>query len=186
MEKIEKQLSDLREESGALRAQWENEKKAIKEIQQINAKIDQARVEEQTAQREGNLGKVAEIRYGLIRECEQKLKQKHKELQEVQKVRSLLNEEVDADDIATVVSKWTGIPVTRMLEGEKEKAPENGRTTSGAGYWPGRGNQGRFKWHQAGAGGTSGPEPANWHLSVFRANGCRQDGALQGAGGLFV
>lgn len=121
MEKIEKQLSDLREESGALRAQWENEKKAIKEIQQINAKIDQARVEEQTAQREGNLGKVAEIRYGLIRECEQKLKQKHKELQEVQKVRSLLNEEVDADDIATVVSKWTGIPVTRMLEGEKEK-----------------------------------------------------------------
>ncbi len=121
MEKIEKQLSDLREESGALRAQWENEKKAIKEIQDISAKIDQARVEEQTAQREGNLGKVAEIRYGLIRECEQKLKQKHKELQEVQKVRSLLNEEVDADDIATVVSKWTGIPVTRMLEGEKEK-----------------------------------------------------------------
>ena len=121
MEKIEKQLSDLREESGALRAQWENEKKAIKEIQEINAKIDQARVEEQTAQREGNLGKVAEIRYGLIRECEQKLKQKHKELQEVQKVRSLLNEEVDADDIATVVAKWTGIPVTRMLEGEKEK-----------------------------------------------------------------
>ncbi len=121
MEKIEKQLSDLREESGALRAQWENEKKAIKEIQDISAKIDQARVEEQTAQREGNLGKVAEIRYGLIRECEQKLKQKHKELQEVQKVRSLLNEEVDADDIATVVAKWTGIPVTRMLEGEKEK-----------------------------------------------------------------
>ncbi|MEK7290050.1 MAG: ATP-dependent chaperone ClpB [Planctomycetota bacterium] len=121
MEKIEKQLSDLREESGALRAQWENEKKAIKEIQDISAKIDQARVEEQTAQREGNLGKVAEIRYGLIRECEQKLKQKHKELQEVQKVRSLLKEEVDADDIATVVAKWTGIPVTRMLEGEKEK-----------------------------------------------------------------
>ncbi len=121
MEKIEKQLSDLREESGALRAQWENEKKAIKEIQDISAKIDQARVEEQTAQREGNLGKVAEIRYGLIRECEQKLKQKHKELQEVQKVRSLLKEEVDADDIASVVAKWTGIPVTRMLEGEKEK-----------------------------------------------------------------
>ena len=69
----------------------------------------------------GNLGKVAEIRYGLIRECEQKLKQKHKELQEVQKVRSLLKEEVDADDIATVVAKWTGIPVTRMLE-ERRKS----------------------------------------------------------------
>ena len=121
MEKIEKQLSDLREGSGALRIQWENEKKIIKEIQDINAKIDHARIEEQVAQREGNLEKVAEIRYGLIRECEQKLKQKHKELQEIQKDTSLLNEEVDADDIAMVVAKWTGIPVTRMLEGEKEK-----------------------------------------------------------------
>ncbi|MEK7788784.1 MAG: AAA family ATPase, partial [Planctomycetota bacterium] len=121
MEKIEKQLSDLREGSGALRIQWENEKKIIKEIQDINAKIDHARIEEQAAQREGNLEKVAEIRYGLIRECEQKLKQKHKELQEIQKDTSLLNEEVDADDIAMVVAKWTGIPVTRMLEGEKEK-----------------------------------------------------------------
>ncbi len=121
MEKIEKQLSDLREESGALRAQWENEKKVIKEIQEMSAKIDQARIEEQAAQREGNLGRVAEIRYGLIRECEQKLKQKHQELQELQKGKSLLNEEVDADDIAMVVSKWTGIPVMRMLEGEKEK-----------------------------------------------------------------
>ncbi|HHT9130611.1 MAG TPA: ATP-dependent chaperone ClpB, partial [Candidatus Brocadiaceae bacterium] len=121
MEKIEKQLSDLREESGALRTQWENEKKVIKEIQEINSKVDHARIEEQTAQREGNLGKVAEIRYGLIRECEQKLKQKHKELQDLQENKSLLNEEVDADDIAMVVSKWTGIPVTRMLEGEKEK-----------------------------------------------------------------
>ena len=121
MEKIEKQLSDLREDSGALRTQWENEKKIIKEIQDINSKIDQARIEEQTAQREGNLGRVAEIRYGLIRECEQKLKQKHNELQDLQKNKPLLNEEVDADDIAMVVSKWTGIPVTRMLEGEKEK-----------------------------------------------------------------
>lgn len=121
MEKIEKQLSDLREESSALRAQWENEKKVIKEIQEMSAKIDQARIEEQAAQREGNLGRVAEIRYGLIRECEQKLKQKHQELQELQKGKSLLNEEVDADDIAMVVSKWTGIPVMRMLEGEKEK-----------------------------------------------------------------
>ena len=121
MEKIDKQLSDLKEESGALRAQWENEKKVIKEIQEINARIEHARIDEHAAQREGNLGKVAEIRYGLIRECEQKLKQKHTELQELQKNKPLLNEDVDADDIAAVVSKWTGIPVTRMLEGEKEK-----------------------------------------------------------------
>ncbi|MCF6158454.1 MAG: ATP-dependent chaperone ClpB [wastewater metagenome] len=121
MEKIEKQLSDLREESRVLRAQWENEKKIIKEIQELNARIDHARIEEQAAQREGNLGKVAEIRYGIIRECEQKLKQKNQELQALQKNKLLLKEEVDADDIAIVVSKWTGIPVTRMLEGEREK-----------------------------------------------------------------
>jgi ATP-dependent Clp protease ATP-binding subunit ClpB len=120
-EKIDRQLSDLKEESGALRAQWENEKKVIKEIQEINSRIEHARIDEQSAQREGNLGKVAEIRYGVVRECEQKLKQKHQELQELQKNKSLLNEEVDADDIAMVVAKWTGIPVTRMLEGEKEK-----------------------------------------------------------------
>lgn len=121
MEKIEKQLSDLREESNVFRTQWENEKKIIKEIQELNAKIDHARIEEQAAQREGNLGKVAEIRYGFLRECEQKLKEKHQELLELQKSKSLLKEEVDADDIAVVVAKWTGIPVTRMLEGEKEK-----------------------------------------------------------------
>lgn len=121
IEKIGKQLSDFREESRVLRAQWENEKKIIKEIQELNARIDQARNEEQAAQRDGNLGKVAEIRYGIIRECEQKLKQKNQELQELQKTKLLLKEEVDADDIAVVVAKWTGIPVARMMEGEKEK-----------------------------------------------------------------
>jgi ATP-dependent Clp protease ATP-binding subunit ClpB len=121
MEKLERHLSDLREGCGALRAQWENEKKIIKEIQDLNAKIDQARIDEQTAQRKGDLGKVAEIRYGLLRNCEDTLKQKHKELIDIQKERGLLKEEVDADDIAEVVSKWTGIPVSKMMEGEKEK-----------------------------------------------------------------
>lgn len=121
MEKIERQLSDLKEESRAFRAHWENEKKVIREIQDINAKIDQARIEEQAAQREGNLEKVAEIRYGRIIECEKKLKEKHLELQELQKSKSLLSEEVGEDDIAMVVAKWTGIPVSRMLESEKEK-----------------------------------------------------------------
>jgi len=121
MEKLERHLSDLREGCGALRAQWENEKKIIKEIQDLNAKIDQARIDEQTAQRKGDLEKVAEIRYGLLRNCEDTLKQKHEELIDVQKERGLLKEEVDADDIAEVVSKWTGIPVSKMMEGEKEK-----------------------------------------------------------------
>ncbi len=121
MEKLERHLSDLREECSALKTQWENEKKIIKEIQDLNAKIDQARIDEQTAQRKGDLEKVAEIRYGLLRNYENTLKQKHKELMDIQKERGLLKEEVDADDIADVVSKWTGIPVSKMMEGEKEK-----------------------------------------------------------------
>ncbi len=121
MEKQERHLSELREECSALRAQWENEKKIIKEIQTLNSNIDQARLDEQTAQRKGELEKVAEIRYSLLRNYEQQLKQKHEELLDIQKDRCLLKEEVDSDDIADVVSKWTGIPVSRMMEGEREK-----------------------------------------------------------------
>ncbi|MCP5006780.1 MAG: ATP-dependent chaperone ClpB [Planctomycetes bacterium] len=121
MEKQERHLSELQEESRALRDQWEIEKQIIKEIQTISADIDQARIDEQTAQRNGELEKVAEIRYSLLRDYEQKLKQKHEELLDIQKDHCLLKEEVDPDDIAVVVSKWTGIPVTRMMEGEKEK-----------------------------------------------------------------
>ena len=90
MEKLERQLSDLREECSALKMQWENEKKIIKEIRDLNAKIDQSRLDEQTAQRNGDLERVAEIRYGLLRNYETELKQKHEELMETQKERGLL------------------------------------------------------------------------------------------------
>ena len=118
---LERTLSELREECSALRVQWENEKNIIKEIQNLNANIDQARLDEQTAERKGDLEKVAEIRYSLLRDYENKVKEKHKELLDIQKDCCLLKEEVDSDDIADVVSKWTGIPVSRMMEGEKEK-----------------------------------------------------------------
>ncbi len=120
-EKLERQLSELKEDCSALRLQWENEKKIIKEIQDLNAKIEQTRIDEQTAERNGDLEKVAEIRYSLLRDCEKQLKEMHERLLDVQKNRCLLKEEVDTDDIAVVVSKWTGIPVSRMIEGEKEK-----------------------------------------------------------------
>ncbi|MCP4265188.1 MAG: ATP-dependent chaperone ClpB [Candidatus Brocadiaceae bacterium] len=120
-ERIERQLSELKEDCSALRLQWENEKKIIKDIQDINAKIEQTRLDEQTAEREGDLEKVAEIRYSLLRGYEKELNEMHEKLLDVQKNRCLLKEEVDTDDIADVVSKWTGIPVSRMMEGEKEK-----------------------------------------------------------------
>ena len=121
MMRVEKQIADWKEELNVLKAHWENEKGVIKEIQGLKAKIDQARVEEQTAQRQGDLGKVAEIRYGRIREYEEEIKKKHAKLAEIQKEKCLLKEEVDADDVAEVVSKWTGVPVTKLLEGEKQK-----------------------------------------------------------------
>ncbi|HHT9134291.1 MAG TPA: ATP-dependent chaperone ClpB, partial [Candidatus Avalokitesvara rifleensis] len=121
MMRVEKQIADWKEELNVLKAHWENEKGVIKEIQGLKAKIDQARVEEQAAQRQGDLGKVAEIRYGRIREYEEEIKRKHARLAEIQKEKCLLKEEVDADDVAEVVSKWTGVPVTKLLEGEKQK-----------------------------------------------------------------
>lgn len=121
MEKLERQISELKEESLAMKAHWENEKRVIKDIRDIKARIDHAKNDEQSAQREGNLEKVAQIRYGLLRDYEEQLKKRHAELMELQKDKRMLKEEVDAEDIAEVVSKWTGVPVTRMLEAEKEK-----------------------------------------------------------------
>ncbi|HHT9119747.1 MAG TPA: ATP-dependent chaperone ClpB [Candidatus Hypogeohydataceae bacterium YC41] len=121
MEKLERQLAEYREEFSSLKAQWEKEKSVIKEIQTLKANIDQARLEEQAALRGSNLEKVAEIRYGRLREYENQLKQKQARMAEYQKGRCLLKEEVDADDIAEVVSRWTRIPVSRLLEGEKQK-----------------------------------------------------------------
>ena len=121
MEAIEKDLSNLEEEQKALNAQWQNEKKVIAAISDLTEQLDQAHEQEQAAEREGNLAEVSEIRYGRVREINEKLKAQQQELQQVQSERRLLKEEVDPEDIAAVVSLWTGVPVQRMLEGEKEK-----------------------------------------------------------------
>ncbi|MEW6355252.1 MAG: ATP-dependent chaperone ClpB [Planctomycetota bacterium] len=118
---IERQISDLKEQSAGMRTQWENEKRVIKEIQEIKEMIDEAQVRSQKAEREGDLQKAAELRYGTIREAEKSLAQKQADLAEIQKDRSLLKEEVAPEDVAAVVGTWTGIPVSRLLEGEKEK-----------------------------------------------------------------
>ncbi len=103
------------------RKHWEKEKNLIMTIREIKEKIDRAKTQAEELERKGDFGKVAEIRYGLIASLEQELKKKNSELMELQKERKMLKEEVDEEDIARVVSKWTGIPVTKMLEGEMEK-----------------------------------------------------------------
>jgi len=121
LQKIEKQLADLKEQQNQLKAHWELEKNTIKEIRETKEQIDQAKIEEQNAERAGDLNKVAEIRYGRLVELNKKLEELNKKLQEIQKTRKMLKEEVDDEDIAEIVSRWTGIPVTKLLEGEVER-----------------------------------------------------------------
>ncbi len=121
LEKVVKELAGLKEESDQLRAHWENEKAAIRRIREAKEKLENARIDEQREQRVGNLHRVSEIRYGIIPQLEKEIETENQRLADLQKHRSMLKEEVDAEDIAQVVSVWTHIPVSRMLESEKER-----------------------------------------------------------------
>jgi ATP-dependent Clp protease ATP-binding subunit ClpB len=121
LEKIERELSQLREEGGRLKAQWQSEKEAIGKIRTLKGQIEQARMEAERAEREGDLGRAAELRYGRLIDLEKQLSTENRRLQELQSTQKMLKEEVDEEDVAEIVSKWTGIPLTRMLEGEIEK-----------------------------------------------------------------
>lgn len=118
---LSKEIAELSERRDSLRAKWENEKSVIVGIRQEKESIDRFKSEAEKAEREGDLGRVAEIRYGKIVESEQKLEEWKRKMQEMQGDTSLLKEEVEAEDIAEVVAKWTGIPVSKMLQTEREK-----------------------------------------------------------------
>jgi ATP-dependent Clp protease ATP-binding subunit ClpB len=121
LEKLEAELADLREKSKALTAQWQAEKEAIQSFKDLKEKLDQAQQEMEQAERNADLEKASRLRYGTIRELENKIREAELKLQSQQQKGALLKEEVDAEEIASVVAKWTGIPVNRLLEGEMEK-----------------------------------------------------------------
>jgi ATP-dependent Clp protease ATP-binding subunit ClpB len=121
LEELEKELADLREKSAQLTNRWQAEKAAIQQVQSIKEQIDQVRIEIEQAERAYDLQKAAELRYGKMRQLEAELAQASARVQELQKQGALLKEEVDAEEVAAVVSKWTGIPVAKLLEGEREK-----------------------------------------------------------------
>jgi ATP-dependent Clp protease ATP-binding subunit ClpB len=121
LEEIEKELASLRQEESALKERWGQEKRIIQSIRSYKAQIEEAKQKADEFERAGELGKVAELRYGTILSLEKKLKDTNEKLVDVQKVSKLLKEEVDAEDIAEIVAKWTGIPVQRMLETERTK-----------------------------------------------------------------
>jgi len=117
---IERELAEIREKSNALKAKWKQEKDLIARQRQLKEKLEQLKVEEQTEERKGNLQRVAEIRYSLIRQTEEELKKLTDQMSKSGGER-MLKEEVDEEDVARIVSKWTGIPVSKMLEGEVKK-----------------------------------------------------------------
>lgn len=117
----EKELADLEERRKSMRAQWDLEKGLIQKTREMKQAIETARMEADRAEREGRYDKVAELRYGTIAQLEKDLKNTKEELAEIQKGRSLLKEEVEAEEIADIVSRWTGVPVTKMLSSERQK-----------------------------------------------------------------
>jgi len=121
LEESKKKLADLDEELKAMKAQWTLERDTIQNIRHIKETIDTTHMEEQKAEREGNLSLVAEIRYGKIVQLEKQLEEANSKLQKIQSLQMMLKEEVSAEDIAQVIAKWTGIPVDKLLEGEKDK-----------------------------------------------------------------
>ncbi|GAB4254215.1 MULTISPECIES: ATP-dependent Clp protease ATP-binding subunit [Deferrisoma] len=120
LEQLRKELADLRAKADAMRAQWENEKEAIKAVQQLREEIERVRQEIAVAERNYDLEKAAELKHGRLPELERQLRQKEEELHRLGGTR-LLREEVTEEEIAEIVSRWTGIPVSRLMEGEREK-----------------------------------------------------------------
>ena len=118
---LEKELARLREDSSGRKARWQSEKEAISKVRKLKEQIEQLKAEEQRYERAGELAKVAEIRYGKIAQVEQEMKQAQERFNSMQTGARMLKEEVDEEDIARLVAKWTGIPVGRLLEGEAQK-----------------------------------------------------------------
>jgi ATP-dependent Clp protease ATP-binding subunit ClpB len=124
LEKLNKELANLKEQSNALKARWQKEKELLDSMNKLKEQVDALKVEEQNAERRGDLEKAAEIKYGKLVEADKKMKELAAKLSDAQKKGEMIKEVVDEEDVARIVSKWTGIPVSKMLEGEVEKLVE--------------------------------------------------------------
>lgn len=119
LEQIGKELAELKEQEKSYKAKWQSEKTLVNRIQQNKVEIENLKFEADKAEREGDYGKVAEIRYGKLQALNQEIEDTQKELHAMQGDKAMIKEEVDAEDIADVVSRWTGIPVSKMLQSER-------------------------------------------------------------------
>lgn len=121
LKKIEQELSAFKEKRDSMKLHWNNEKEGIKKIRKIKSNIEKSKLEAEKTEREGNLNRVAELKYGVLPQLQKDLESENKKLASLQKVNKMLKEEVDEEDIAEIVSEWTGIPVGRLMEGEANK-----------------------------------------------------------------
>ena len=121
LSRVEREIAELREISAGMKAHWQQEKEAIQRIRATKEQIEQARFQIDAVTRKGDLGKASELQYGTLPHLEKQLVDENKKLAELQSKQKMLKEEVDAEDVAEVVAKWTGIPVSRLLEGEMQK-----------------------------------------------------------------
>ena len=121
LEQLNKDIAELKEQESSLKAKWQNEKTLVNKIQQNKSEIENLKFEAERAEREGDYGRVAEIRYGKLQALDEEIEKTQQELYQLQSGNAMIKEEVDAEDIADVVSRWTGIPVSKMLQSEKDK-----------------------------------------------------------------
>ncbi len=121
LERISRELAELNDKRNEVRSRWEAEKKLVEEIQKYKKEIEHFKLEAEQAERDGNFGRVAELRYGKIREAESAIEKAKNQLNKIQGENPLINEEVGSEEIAEIVARWTGIPVARMLQSEREK-----------------------------------------------------------------
>jgi ATP-dependent Clp protease ATP-binding subunit ClpB len=121
LDDIEKRIADLNEKSAAMKAKWQSEKEEIEKMRTLKAQLDEARTELERARQQGDLNQAAELQYGRIPEIEKLLEVEQQRLEQLQSDGVYLKEEVDEEDVAEVVAKWTGVPVSKMLEGEMQK-----------------------------------------------------------------
>ncbi|MDR0973369.1 MAG: ATP-dependent chaperone ClpB [Prevotellaceae bacterium] len=121
LKQLNKEIAELKEQEQSLRAKWQSEKELVNKIQQNKAEIERSKYEADKAEREGDYGKVAEIRYGKVQALNKEIEETQQQLYEMQGSSAMIKEEVDAEDIADVVSRWTGIPVNKMLQSERDK-----------------------------------------------------------------
>ena len=183
LEALERELADVAERADALKSQWEQEKDAIAGLAPTKSELEALQLEVEAAERAADYGKAAELQYGRQVELQERLREQEEALaQKDPAVDRLLKEEVDADDIARIVAAWTGIPVSRLMEGEQAQAHPHGGAAARARHRPGRGHRGRVRRRPSRAGRPAGPEAAHRLLHLPGAHRRRQDRDGSGPG----